>query len=74
MQARSDLWQPINTAPQDGTAVLLFHALWDLLQVGFLDEATRAWQAPNGDLLSRTPTHWMPLPPAPIRIVETKAA
>jgi hypothetical protein len=65
MQARSDHWQPITSASQDGTAVLLFHALLDLLQVGLLDEATRAWQAPNGDLLSRTPTHWMPRPPLP---------
>ena len=57
-------WRPIKTAPRDGTAVLLFHPAWDMLQVGVQDDDTEAWQNPCGDLL-RTPTHWMALPSPP---------
>ena len=59
-----DQWQPIDTAPCDGTAVLLFHPAWDTLQVGVHYDEVNAWQDPCGDLL-RTPTHWMKLPPPP---------
>jgi len=57
-------WQPIETAPRNGTAVLLFHPAWDVLQVGIHYDETSSWQNPCGDLL-RTPTHWMALPPPP---------
>jgi hypothetical protein len=57
-------WQGIETAPQDGTAVLLFHPAWDTLQIGIHYDSTHCWQNPCGDLL-RTPTHWMKLPNPP---------
>jgi len=57
-------WQPINTAPRDGTAVLLFHPAWDMLQVGVCYDKANRWQQPCGDLL-RTPTQWMRLPHPP---------
>lgn len=65
-------WQPIQTAPRDGTAI----RLW----TGIL-QADAFWQAPG--VISKdgfwchfllgqydfvevlNPTHWMPLPPAP---------
>ena len=50
----------------DGTAVLLFHPEWDMLQVGIHYAETCNWQNPCGDLL-RTPTHWMALPSPPPR-------
>jgi len=59
-------WQPIDTAPRDGTAVLLFHPAWDMLQVGVHYDGITDWQNPCGDLL-RTPTHWMKLPPPPYK-------
>ena len=68
-------WQPIATAPRNGTAVLLFHPAWDMLQVGIHYEGSIGWQAPCGDLL-RTPMYWMLLPPAPPeppRVVEPAA-
>jgi hypothetical protein len=74
MTSQSTPWQPISTAPQDGTAVLLFHPLWELMQVGLFDEDTRAWQGCNGDLLHRTPTHWMSLPLPPVQITQAQAA
>lgn len=57
-------WESIQTAPRDGTAVLLFHPVWDTVQVGMHYENSLAWQQPNGDLLP-TPTHWTSLPPLP---------
>jgi hypothetical protein len=57
-------WQAIDTAPRDGTAVLLFHPDWDMLQVGVRYPEVPDWQNPCGDLL-RTPTHWMALPSTP---------
>lgn len=65
-------WQPIETAPRDGTLVLLW---WDgdFAPVGFWQDG---WvytmtQARNLDgavidiLLGYEPTHWMPLPEPP---------
>ena len=57
-------WQEIQTAPRDGTAVLLFRAEWDMLQVGVQYEGTGIWQNSCGDVL-REPTHWMMLPAPP---------
>jgi len=57
-------WEPVHTAPRDGTAVLLFHPAWDVPQVGVHYDGSASWQQPSGDLLP-TPTHWMRLPPGP---------
>ena len=65
-------WQPIETAPADGSAVLLFHPAWDTIQVGMRYPETMRWQQPCGDLL-RKPTHWMALPPTPLRELHPSA-
>jgi hypothetical protein len=68
-------WQPIETAPRDGTRVLVFSisqweddagiytAFWDAIMedwvVGFLDLER------HGCLSDDEVTHWMPLPKAP---------
>ena len=57
-------WQPIGTAPRNGTPVLLFHPTWDVLKVGICYGEIDCWQQPCGDLL-HMPTHWMRLPPPP---------
>lgn len=75
-------WQPIDTAPKDGTRVLLF--VEKRVEIGrFVDFATleygvetsrvQEWRIVRefptirlpGDPTA-TPTHWMPLPPAPL--------
>jgi hypothetical protein len=63
-------WQPIETAPKDGTRVLVFEATygmavaawdsyWQWVERG-ADYATEVWG--NGTI---EPTHWMPLPQPP---------
>ena len=69
------IWQPIETAPKDGTSILLCVAPFEPLVghfdeelgwVDFVDEfdnSRRALWIENGEQYA--PTHWMPLPPPP---------
>lgn len=62
------MWQPIETAPKDGSCVLLYWPDIDSI-------ATGAWYAPLGCVehwckdcrvtYCIDPTHWMPLPDPP---------
>lgn len=67
-------WQPIETAPKDGTSMLLCR--WDdneqdVLPIvsGFWSRLSEVWFA---EMVGRnvTPTHWMPLPPPPEDMTE----
>lgn len=59
-------WQPIETAPKDGTSVLLRghgdHRIADGYWLKAAYNGNGAWVWPY---VHREPTHWMPLPPAP---------
>ena len=64
-----DEWRDISTAPKDGTAIL---AYWSPVVEGAADAmdialwADGGWRDPDDiEALYGTPTHWMPLPPAP---------
>lgn len=66
-------WRPIETAPKDGTSVLLFADNWGEPVVGSFayshdengDETeVRDWFSSFGDTLDE-PEHWMPLPEPP---------
>lgn len=68
-------WQPIETAPMDGTKILVVN--WD----GHIYEAQRDgdyWNFPFADQhgcgccggVSDDPTHWMPLPELPEGVTE----
>lgn len=69
-------WRPIETAPKDGTEIILF-----AIEEGFEDEgpsvwigswSTTAWYGPawtayehRSETEYLTPTHWLPLPSPP---------
>lgn len=66
-------WQPIDTAPKDGTWLLLFRpgkegnriaeARWrgNWMDKGSYEWGGNSWCYPENS----QPTHWMPLPPPP---------
>lgn len=66
-------WQPIETAPRDGTEVIL----WDVFGVttaywGWSDDYAKEigyiptwWATYPGAHNPQTPTHWMPIQPPP---------
>jgi hypothetical protein len=66
-------WQPIETAPKDGTDIMLFEpsygcviAYWGIAPAGTDD--TEQWLESYIDerlFKSQPPTHWMPLPKSP---------
>lgn len=69
-------WQPIDTAPRDGTDILLFCRFdgRDEIKIAkWSDEQTYEgpfgqfrWKESEGLIAERIPTHWMPLPVPPI--------
>lgn len=54
-------WRSIETAPKDGTRVLICHTGWYSPVVGRFE--LREWL--DDEQMVRLPTHWMPLPAAP---------
>ena len=73
-------WQPIDTAPRDGTRILCFVPEWGegyQIEVGRFDErieivngeeryrSARWWIGGGIGIEPPQPTHWMPLPPPP---------
>lgn len=56
-------WQPIETAPRDGRAHLLFTRGYAVL--GYWHRPSSRWESlPNWEAIE--PTHWQRLPPPPI--------
>lgn len=53
-------WQPIETAPKDGTQILAWYP-------GLRSTPVQTWWLPGANRwhLTGNPTHWQPLPPAP---------
>lgn len=59
----SDGWQPIETAPKDGTRVLTFRVKFrEAMAVAWFDG--EEWRPVHGSAWP-DPTHWMPLPEPP---------
>lgn len=78
MELRQSLWQPIETAPRDGTTILVFKftpPCWPIIGLAFwygLGDIS-GWMSygipqvssePNNLGLAH-PSHWMPLPSPP---------
>lgn len=80
-------WMPIETAPKDGTRVLIYmpesssrkvqEAYWAQPFEGAEDDQCW-WSTPYGPagrgytILPKAVTHWMPLPPPPVHQEEEK--
>jgi len=69
-------WQPIATAPKDGTAVLGYFpgrrgyvARQDVVPIHWSGWGGGVWEDVNGGKPSAEPTHWMPLPDPPPPLV-----
>ncbi|NGX99137.1 MAG: hypothetical protein G4V63_29225 [Candidatus Afipia apatlaquensis] len=81
--ALAAMWQPIETAPKDGTEIFLFtrheaddyfQESFDASQTGHWDEGNHrpgtVWHREPGWALQKIgePKAWMPLPPAPTQL------
>jgi hypothetical protein len=79
-QGPRQTWQPIETAPKDGTTILRPHRIWGAMDVRYLTEDQRhftsvladgiPWEWVNGDYTtawtdSAFLPYWMPLPEPP---------
>lgn len=59
-------WQPIETAPKDGTIVLVYAKETQEYAIVFWNRYYREWnQRSMEEEELESPTHWMPLPEAP---------
>lgn len=74
VSAETLTWQPIETAPKDGTPVLLYRecAGWSVRGWGYWVDVkgidgwvSHGFGDPPGNLGLGHPTHWMPLPEPP---------
>jgi len=66
---RADLvpqWQPIETAPKDGTDILVWWPFWSKSPevAAFIDGEWYS-ECVTSDSTEKPPTHWMPLPAPP---------
>lgn len=60
-------WQPIETAPKDGSRLLAYSKGWDHEQkdqeIAWWNESSGLFRWQSGTIVK--PTHWMPLPSPP---------
>jgi hypothetical protein len=63
------MWQPIETAPRDGTHILCYHPKYDMVLNGVWDGGDLNCFEMKDERLEYVkdfyPTHWMPLPAPP---------
>ena len=67
-------WQPIETAPKDGTKILMYYPQPNIgtrkamaISIGAWHLKGAAWHREGGKKIRYTlPTHWMPLPSPPV--------
>ncbi len=64
------MWQPIETAPKDGTEILVYFETLGVKQVSWYDDLWAVDDGKHGPYFLRgyrdgDDTHWMPLPAGP---------
>jgi len=70
-------WQPIETAPKDGTTVLLYLPEYDEVRTAFyataVEDGDEQWVIARSvgetaiAFIARNPSHWQPVPASPLR-------
>lgn len=60
-------WLPIETAPKDGSNIILWAKYGDLPLVGRYSKTYDEWLEAGGTGYKFTPTHWQPLPQTPAK-------
>lgn len=61
-----EAWQPIETAPRDGTDILAWNAFMGVYNTSFVaGEFPCGFSSGHSATWFPKPTHWMPLPPPP---------
>jgi len=64
--AEAEAWEPIDSAPKDGTDIWLGRSGTDNGRlIGFWYRPWGTWNYYSPGKLGFTPTHWRPIPPAP---------
>lgn len=62
-------WQPIETAPKDGTEIVGHDSATGTSHVTWWEASVRRWHDPDNHYYSETepfhPKFWLPLPPSP---------
>lgn len=58
-------WRPIETAPRDGTPILLCGQTGDRIVGRWSTAFSGSWVLEAYDAIGIEPTHWMPLPSPP---------
>ena len=56
-------WQPIETAPSDGSRILVVGGRWEWPEIALADGEWWLQRARAGSIVG--PTHWMPIPTPP---------
>lgn len=67
--AQGNAWRPIETAPKDGTRVMLWAAEWEGANSGCMFGT--GW-GQYDHIWKHQPTHWQPLPAAPDEIARAQ--
>ena len=62
-------WQPIETAPKDGTEFLATKKGWRYPHSAYWNESRQSFENPFCDYYMDQPSHWMPLPAPPTKEV-----
>ena len=58
-------WQPIKTAPKDGSTIIIYHPRIECVYTTWWDERVRMWSGVEYGSIDPGPSHWMPLPEPP---------